>query len=162
MGHEFITGSTKSTDHHPLYSFSTHDDLNFWTVPTELLGNNKNWGYSCLSNQKRFVTYGYNKDGTIVASTIVGNRGSQQLSRYSSVVTGVTASAGRAYEGFQENIIHWFTTDEGPLFFETFAQPVLEIKAPKVEKETDVDVTFTFTNNGTGKKSFTKKITVVP
>jgi hypothetical protein len=161
MGHEFIVGSTSSKHKHPLYSFGTSDDLNFWSVPPNLLGDNF-WNYSCLTHMFRFVSYGFNKDGTVTATTIVGNRGSQQLRRYSNIATGIHASAAYAYEGFDESIIHWFITEDGPLFFETFDKPVLEIETPKVTEEKEFEVTFTFSNQGSGKKTMTKKVTVVP
>jgi hypothetical protein len=161
MGHEFIIGSVDSKHDHPLYSFSAHDDLNFWTVPKDLLGDNF-WNYSCLSHMFRSVSYGFDKDGSVTATTIVGNRGSQQLSRYSTVVSGIEATAAYAYEGFHNSVLHWFLTSNGPLFYETFDHPILELTTPKVTEETQKEVTFTFTNSGKGKRTFTKSITVLP
>jgi hypothetical protein len=161
MGHEFIVGSTSSTHKHPLYSFGTSDDLNFWSVPPSLLGNNF-WNYSCLTHMRKFVSYGFDKDGKITATTIIGNRGSEQLRRYSNIVSGIEASAAYAYEGFEGSVIHWFVTSDGPLFYETYDKPILELDAPKVGRETEFDVTFTFSNQGDGKRTFTKKVTVVP
>lgn len=145
MGDEFIVGSTSSQHTHPLYSFGTHDDLNFWSVPPSLLGDNF-WNYSCLSHIKRFVSYGFDKDGSVTATVIVGNRGSEQLRRYSNVVSGIEASAAYAFEGIEGGIVHWFTTENGPLFYETFDTPALELEAAKVDKKTEVEVTFTFSN----------------
>ena len=110
----------------------------------------------------RFVTYGFSKDGTVTASVIVGNRGSEQLRRYSNVIPGIAATAASASEGIEGSVLHWFTTADGPLFFETYDKPILEITADKVTQSKEVNVTFTFTNNGTGKKTFTKKVTVNP
>lgn len=161
MGNEFIVGSTSSQEKHPLYSFGTQDDLNFWTVPRDLLGDSF-WQYSCLSHAKRFVTYGFNKDGTLTASVLVGNRGSDQLKRYSNIIPGITATDAHAYEGIDDSVVHWFNTAQGPLFFETYNTPILELSAKKVTQSTQVDVTLTFTNNGTGKKVLTKKVTINP
>ncbi len=161
MGSEFIVGSPKSTKKYPLYSFGTHDDLNFWTVPPSLLGDSS-WTFECLSHMRRFVTYGFNKDKTIDATVIIGNRGSEQLRRYSNVVKGIHANAASASEGMDGSVLHWFSTDKGPLFFETYDKPILEITAAKVTQTKTVDVTFTFSNQGTGKKSFTKSVTVTP
>lgn len=161
MGHEFIVGSVHSKHHHPVYSFGTSDDLNFWTIPKTLLGD-QFWNYTCLSHMSRFVTYGFDKDGRVTATTIVGNRGSEQLRRYSNVVTGLEATRGVAYEGMDNSIIHWFTTTEGPIFYETYDKPILELDSPAVEKETEFEVTFTFHNQGEGKATMKKKVTVVP
>lgn len=161
MGNEFIVGSTKSKNANPLYSFSTSDDLNYWTVPKDLLGNS-HWSYTCLTHMKKFVSYGYNKDGQVTATTIIGNRGSEQLRRYPNMIQVMNVNAAHSYEGFEGNIIHWLSTDDGPVFFEVFDKPILEIRAPKVDKETEYNVKFSFTNSGSGSKSFTKKVTVVP
>lgn len=161
MGKEFIVGSTTSKSSYPLYSFRNEDGLNFWSVPSTLLGD-KHWSYSCLTLVQRFVAYGFNKDGTVTASTIVGNRGSEQLRRYSNITPGIKATHAEAFEGYDKTIIHWFSTENGPVFWETFDTPVLEIDAPKVEEEKKYEVTFTFSNQGEGKKSFTKTVTVVP
>lgn len=161
MGHEFMVGSTSSKHHHPLYSFGTTDDLNFWTVPKDLLGDNY-WNYSCLSHMHRFVSYGFDKDGSVTASVIHGNRGSEQLRRYTNIISGIGATAAYAYEGFEHSIIHWFVTEDGPLFYETYDAPILELDSKKVDKETEVEVTFTFSNDGKGSRTFKKMVTVVP
>jgi len=163
MGSEFIVGSTSSQSQHghPVYSFGTQDDLNFWTVPTDLLGDSF-WQYSCLSHMKRFVIYGFNKDGTLTASVLIGNRGSDQLKRYATVIPGISATDAHAYEGIDNSVVHWFNTTNGPLFFETYDTPILELSAKKVTQATQVDVTLTFTNTGTGKKVITKKVTINP
>jgi hypothetical protein len=161
MGHEFIVGSRSSKSENPLYSFSTHDDMNFWTVPKDLLGDS-HWHYSCLSHMKKFVTYGFDSDGSVTATVMAGNNGSQQLRRYPNIVSGIEASSAFAYEGFEGSVIHWFSTSKGPLFYETFQHPVLELTSQKVTEETEKDVTFTFKNSGKGKRTFTKKVTVVP
>jgi hypothetical protein len=161
MGSEFIVGSTSSKNKYPLYSFGTTDDLNFWTVPPTLLGDNF-WTFNCLSHMKRFVTYGFNKDKTVDATVIVGNRGSDQLRRYSNVIKGVHANNAMASEGMEGSVLHWFSTDNGPLFFETYDKPILEITANKVTQATPVQVTFSFTNQGSGKKTFTKTVNVTP
>lgn len=109
MGSEFIVGSTSSQSPHPVYSFGTHDDLNFWSIPKNLLGDSF-WQYSCLTHMKRFVIYGFNKDGTLTASVLVGNRGSDQLKRYSNVIPGITATDAHAYEGIDDSVVHWFNT----------------------------------------------------
>lgn len=111
---------------------------------------------------KRFVTYGFNKDKTIDATVIVGNRGSDQLRRYSNVIKGVHANNAMASEGMEGSVLHWFSTDNGPLFFETYDKPILEITANKVTQATPVQVTFSFTNQGSGKKTFTKTVNVTP
>lgn len=161
MGDEFIVGSTLTKVNDPLYSFGTTDDLNYWSVPKELLGDNF-WQYSCLSDIKRFVVYGFNANNTIDATVMVGNRGSDQLTRYSNVIKGVKATDGQAFVGIDGSIVHWFNTDKGSFFYETFNTPILELTAKAVTKATQVDVTLTFTNAGQGKKVLNKKVTINP
>ena len=161
QGYEYVVGSTKSNDANPVYAITGRDDLNIFTIPSSLLGNRK-WGYTCLTHMKSFVTYGFNEDGTVNASVILGNRGSEQMRRYPIAVEGLHATDAHAFEGFNNSVLHWFTTDDGPVFYETYDRPIVQLESPKVLAPTDYIVTFTVTNKGDDKVTFKRKVTVHP
>jgi len=157
MGDEFIVGSTRTLKGIKTYSFTTHDSLNYFSYPENLLGTR--WTYDCLSSASRFVTYGFQSDGSVTATVMLGNRGAQQLTRFPVVIPGIHAVQASAFT-VSQGTLHWFNTGSGSVFVLTYDAPWIELTASAVEKDTVVDVDFSFTNPGGDNQIITKKVTV--